>query len=150
MRFIDNRGFTLVELMIVVGILGTLAAIAIPNYISYRQKALQAKAVSELKLIEKEIFLFAVEADTFPASLAQIGLGTLNDPWGNPYRYLPVEGTPQGQLRKDHFMVPVNTDFDLYSMGPDGSSVSPFTASASRDDIVRANNGGYVGAVSGY
>ncbi len=84
MKFIDNRGFTLVELMIVVGIIGTLAAIAIPNYLNYREKALQINVVSELKLIEKELMLFLADADTFPASLAQIGLGGLKDPWGNP------------------------------------------------------------------
>ena len=45
-------------------------------------------------------------------------------------------------------MVPVNSDFDLYSMGPDGDSRAPFTAKASRDDIVRASNGGFIGPVS--
>jgi len=55
-----------------------------------------------------------------------------------------------GKVRRDHFLVPVNTDFDLYSLGEDGKSQSPFTARDSRDDIVRANNGGYVGLVSDY
>jgi general secretion pathway protein G len=53
-------------------------------------------------------------------------------------------------MRKDHLLAPVNADFDLYSMGKDGQSMVPFTAKASRDDIVRANNGGYVGLVSDY
>ena len=150
MRWDNNKGFTLVELMIVFGIIGTLAGIAIPNYIGYREKAMQAKAIAEIKTIEKELFIYEVERDTFPNTLAQIGLDTLRDPWGNPYRYLPVAGTPAGQLRKDHFMVPVNTDFDLYSMGKDGNSQAPFTANASRDDIVRANNGQYIGIVSSY
>jgi general secretion pathway protein G len=44
----------------------------------------------------------------------------------------------------------VNTDFDLYSKGKDGKSKIPFTAKASRDDIVRANNGRYIGPVSDY
>jgi general secretion pathway protein G len=46
--------------------------------------------------------------------------------------------------------VPVNSDFDLYSMGPDGQSKPPFTAAASRDDIVRASNGGFIGPVSDF
>jgi general secretion pathway protein G len=50
--------------------------------------------------------------------------------------------------RKDHFLVPVNSDFDLYSMGEDGESQAPFTAEASHDDIVRAGDGKYVGLVS--
>jgi general secretion pathway protein G len=63
---------------------------------------------------------------------------------------MPVEGTPRGNLRKDRFLVPINTDFDLYSMGEDGRSVGPLRARHSRDDIVRASNGRYVGTASGY
>jgi len=47
-------------------------------------------------------------------------------------------------------MVPVNSDYDLYSMGSDGKSRPPFTARASLDDIVRASNGGYVGPVADF
>ncbi|MCK5349609.1 MAG: prepilin-type cleavage/methylation domain-containing protein, partial [Desulfobacula sp.] len=101
-------------------------------------------------IMEKEIIFFEMERGSFPLNLAQIGLDTLRDPWGNPYQYLPVQGAKIGKLRKDHALVPVNTDFDLYSVGPDGKSLGPFTAKASRDDIVRANNGQYVGPVSGY
>ena len=53
-------------------------------------------------------------------------------------------------MRKDHNLVPVNSDFDLYSMGKDEATNSTFTAKVSEDDIVRANNGGYVGLVSEY
>lgn len=150
MRISKKDGFTLVELMIVVAIVGTLSAIAVPNYIAYRQKAITIRIVAELKMIEKEILIYDIDTGAFPDTLAQIGLGALNDPYGNPYQYLPVEGAKKGQLRKDHFMVPVNTDYDLYSMGPDGKSAAPFTAKASRDDIVRANNGQYFGVVSAY
>jgi general secretion pathway protein G len=55
-----------------------------------------------------------------------------------------------GQQRKDRNLVPINSDYDLYSMGPDGRSVSPLTAQASRDDIIRANDGGFVGKASDY
>jgi len=56
----------------------------------------------------------------------------------------------KGKVRKDHNLVPLNSDYDLYSMGKDGKSVSPLTAKASRDDIVRANNGAFVGLASEY
>ena len=51
----------------------------------------------------------------------------------------------KGKLRKDKFLVPLNSDYDLYSMGPDGKSVPPLTAKASRDDILRANDGEFFG-----
>ena len=50
-----------------------------------------------------------------------------------------------GQARKDRFLVPLNSDYDLYSMGPDGKSSSPITAKPSQDDIIRAADGSYVG-----
>ena len=48
-------------------------------------------------------------------------------------------------MRKDRFLVPINSDFDLYSMGKDRISQIPLTAKASRDDIIRANDGAYIG-----
>jgi general secretion pathway protein G len=55
-----------------------------------------------------------------------------------------------GQARKDRFLVPINSTYDLYSMGPDGRTALPLTASASRDDVIRANDGSYIGLASGY
>jgi len=143
-----HAGFSLLELMMVIAIIGTLAAIAIPNYLEYREKARIAAAVSDIRAIETKIANFTLDNGRLPASLAEIGLGGFLDPWGNPYRYLPVAGTPPGKLRKDRFLVPVNSDYDLYSMGRDGKSQSPFTSNASQDDVVRANDGAYVGLAS--
>ena len=56
----------------------------------------------------------------------------------------------KGKPRKDHQMHPINCDYDLYSVGKDGKSEAPLTAKVSQDDIIRANNGGYVGLVSNY
>ena len=47
-------------------------------------------------------------------------------------------------------MVPINTDYDLYSMGKDGQSAPALTAQKSRDDIIRANDGAYIGPAAGY
>jgi general secretion pathway protein G len=54
------------------------------------------------------------------------------------------------QTRKDKNLVPLNSDFDLYSKGPDGESVPALTAGVSRDDIVRANDGAFIGVAADY
>jgi len=59
-------------------------------------------------------------------------------------------GSIMGSVRKDRFLAPINTDFDLYSMGPDGDSKSQLNAKASRDDIIRAADGAYFGVASGF
>jgi general secretion pathway protein G len=152
------RGLTLIEVMIVVVIIGILSSIAIPNYFSSREKAKLAATIAEIKILDKMITAYNIDHESYPDTLEDIGMQNLKDPWGNPYQYLKIEGWEKngkkkksvGKMRKDHKMVPVNTDFDLYSRGKDGKSQTPFTDKASRDDIVRANNGRYIGLVSDY
>lgn len=148
-----DRAFTLIELMVVVVLLGALSAIAIPVYSNYIEKARITKAIAEIGMLQKEILSFESDRYALPDTLDDIGRGDLRDPWGNPYQYLNFEnlkGEGKGKMRKDRFLVPLNTDFDLYSMGKDGESRSPLTAKASQDDIIRANNGTYVGPASEY
>ncbi len=146
-----RRGFTLVEMAIVVVILGVLAALAVPNFSRMRERAMVARAIGDLRAIGLDLTDYRLDhGNALPASLAEVGRAGLLDPWGNPYRYLVVSGANRGALRKDRFLVPINSDFDLYSMGPDGQSTPPLTAAASRDDIIRANDGGYVGVAEGY
>ena len=146
-----GKGFTLVELMAVVAVIGALASIALHNYISYVEKAKNTKVITEMKQIDKEILLFAAENERYPDDLAEIGLDDMRDLWGNPYQYLNLANVKgKGKMRKDRFLVPINSDFDLYSMGPDGRSVSPLTSKLSRDDIIRASNGRYFGVASEY
>ena len=86
-----------------------------------------------------------------PVSLAAIDRAALLDPWGNPYMYVPLNGpSATGEARKNKFQVPLNTDFDLGSAGPDGVSKTALTASASQDDILRAWNGAFVGPASDF
>jgi general secretion pathway protein G len=140
-------------MLIVLAIVATLAAIAIPIYANQIDKILVSRPISEVKILESGILVYFVDKDEYPDSLADIGRDNFLDPWGAPYQYLKIQGgnvKGKGKLRKDHSMVPVNTDYDLYSMGKDGKSQAPFTAKASQDDIVRCGDGAYIGLVSNY
>lgn len=151
LKKLGSRGFTLIELMIVVAIIGTLSAIALPNFASYRDRAIIASVIADFKRIETAAFAFNAENGRFPDTLIEAGLGNPVDPWGNPYVYYPMDNVPTGvKIRKNKSLHPVNTDFDLYSLGKDGKSVAPFTAKSSQDDIVRANNGAFLGLVENY
>ena len=144
---------TLIELLIIIVIIGVLSSIAIPTYFSSKEKAKMAATISEIKILEQMIQGYNIDHGGYPENLDELGRKTPKDPWGQPYQYLRIEGSAKkgvGKMRKDHNMVPVNSDYDLYSKGRDGKSQSPFTSKASRDDIVRANNGRFIGLVSDY
>ena len=148
-----NRGFTLIEVFIVIAIIGCISAIALPNYLRYKNNAMIAVAVTDIRMIEKQISLFAFDNDgQLPDILNDLTtIGTINDPWGNPYEYLRIAGgdvKKMGEMRRNMIDVPVNQDYDLYSMGKDGQSQSSFKVDVSRDDVVRAYEGRYVGLVS--
>ena len=144
-----QQGVTLLELMAVVAVVAILGAIAIPAFNGYIERSRVARTVSEIGSISLQLYRWQLNTRTFPATLVEAGLGG-NDPWGRPYEYMRVEGTPENQLRKDHNLHPINTDFDLYSMGADKNSRRPLTAQKSRDDIIRANNGAYIGLAENY
>lgn len=66
-RKIGKKGFTLIELMIVVAIIGILAAIAIPNFRNYQLKAKRGELPTNLKAIKTAEVAFQAENDTFQA-----------------------------------------------------------------------------------
>lgn len=204
-------GYSLVESIIVMAIIATLSTIGFVRYRRVVDRAEEVVSIAELRDILEALFLYEETHRCFPATLDDLGLGVLLDPWGNPYQYLnfaslPASGAgssapasppdpggsvaPGGQgggksggaggnggadpgsaggahaadetgqpatdvpsggaMRKDRFLVPINTYFDLYSMGPDGMSAAPLTAAASRDDLIVANDGDYIGLASLY
>ena len=148
-----RKGFTLLELLIVLAIIGILASIAIPAYTQYLNNARVAAAISDIVIIEDQITAYQDNNSSFPDNLAQIGFGNLQDPWGHPYQYLNIadaSSKSKGKERKDRFLVPINSDYDLYSMGADGKSTSPLTAKMSLDDVIRANDGVFVGLAVNY
>ena len=144
-------GYSLVELMIVVAIISIIAAIAIPQYSEAIDAARIVKVIGDIKAIATEIDIYSLRNNQYPNTLADVGYDGRQDPWGQPYQYLNAQDSKnKGKVRKDKNLVPLNSDYDLYSMGRDGESVSPITAKASRDDILRANNGGFIGIATNY
>src|SRR5438309_10880894 len=141
-----RRGFTLIELMLAVAIAVVLAVIAISSYTRYRERGQMMEAVTDIGSLEPLIAQYALDHNAYPDTLADIGRGTMKDPWGRSYQYVSHDDNKQkGQWRKDHNIVPINSDYDLWSNGKDGLSSPPLTAKHSRDDTVRANNGRFVG-----
>ncbi len=147
-----QRAFTLLELIIAVAILGITSAIAVPSYREYMDRADVAQAIADIYRIDVAMASYEMANNgRIPVTLAEIGMDSLLDPWENPYQYLNISTVKgKGKLRKDHNLVPINSDYDLYSMGKDGRSVSPLTAKHSRDDIIRASNGRFVGKATDF
>jgi general secretion pathway protein G len=118
------RGFTLLEIVIVLIILGTMMAFVAPKIFGNLEKANQARAKAEITLLEGQLELLKLEAGRYPNS--QEGLAALvskpsaldkwngpylkdasklKDPWGNDYRY----SSPAA-----------NKPFEIVSLGADG------------------------------
>ena len=255
-------GYTFIELMMVVAIIGVLASVSATSYSRYIEKVQITKVIVELRSIEKAITAYYAVRGSYPASLADIGFGNVVDRWGNPYQYmrvqdsddvtggngnegggngnsgsgssgtgsggtgsggtgsggtgsggagnngksgkgasLPVEGVNiaclsvaclsvaegevtclnvagvniacldvvspnsahaaqsgdngnggngKGKLRRDRNMNPINSDYDLYSMGKDGETSTQLNSTKGKDDIIRALNGEFVGLASDF
>jgi general secretion pathway protein G len=144
------QGFTLIELLISVALIATIAAIGIPIYSNYLDRARNAVAISDIYNLQDKIHYYEIEHDKLPDDLSDVNWNNL-DPWGHPYQYLNfVAYGPgwKGQARKDRFLVPLNSSYDLYSKGKDGQSKAPLTPKVSKDDILRANDGGFIGLAS--
>jgi len=128
MNKMNQRGFTLIEIMVVVVILGILAGIVVPRLLERPEEARRTKAAVQIRSFEEAIGLFKLDNGFYPST--EQGLKALVekpttgripsryreggyvkkvpvDPWGQPYLYLSP-GT--------------HDDYDLFSYGPDGES----------------------------
>ena len=76
----NQKGFTLIELMIVIAIIGILAAIAIPNYLGYSCKAKQSEAKSSLGAIATCQEAYKAEFDTYGNTMDKIGFTAKGTP----------------------------------------------------------------------
>lgn len=140
----NEKGFTLIELIVVSGILGVLVTLAIPSYAYIKTRVKVATTASELSGLQTEIIAYNLENGTFPNSLNDVNTGILLDPYGRPYQYLRIDTNP-GLERENGFGAALNSDFDVYSLGVDGLSSQAVDDPDSLDDIVRGSDGGFFG-----
>ena len=142
----SSSGLTLIELILVVAIIGTISGIAVPAYTSHVKKTESKKAISDILSIELSLDKYYAENGRYPDSLAEVGKAGVTDPWGNQYQYLKH---PTAKPKKLTNIIPINSvnDFDLWSNGQDGRTNQALTAAMCQDDIIRAFDGAYVGLV---
>jgi general secretion pathway protein G len=133
-----EAGFTLVELLVVLAILGLLVGIAVPQLFKYFSRAKEDAAKIQMQTIASGLDLFLLDVGRYPTD--QEGLKALvaappsldrwagpyvsqasiiTDPWGRPYVYR-VPSRHQGQA------------YDLYTLGPDGNATGPPEDQAAR------------------
>ena len=143
----------LIDLMLAVIIASLLMAVAVPAYDQFIDRARVARAIGDIGSISIAIERFGIKNNgRLPNSLDELLMDVPFDPWGAPYQYLNIvaAGPGNGAFRKDGKLNPLNSDFDLFSVGADGESMGPLSAAKSRDDIVRANNGAFIGLGEDY
>jgi general secretion pathway protein G len=152
LRPMRASGFTLVELAIAVAIIGVVAALGLSNYRVYIERVRVARAIVQIKAISEHLDATLVQGGNLPNTLAGLRLDIAKDPWGRDYEYLRIVGNPLATIRsrKDQFLVPLNSDYDLYSRGADGGTAATITNPVSLDDVVRGSNGAFIGLARNY
>jgi general secretion pathway protein G len=138
------------DVLVAVAAVLIVGSFAIPAFTGYLERARVARAVSDIGTLSLRLHQWQRSGHTLPQNLAEAGIAAAVDPWGRPYVYLRAADASRSQLRKDGELVPVNSDFDLYSLGPDGVSALALPAAPSRDDVVRAANGAFIGLAANY
>ncbi|MGM0393777.1 MAG: type IV pilin protein [Thermodesulfobacteriota bacterium] len=113
----NKKGFTLIELMIVVAIIGILAAIAIPNFMNYQCKARQSEAKTNLGAIRVAQEAYLAENNTYASDIDSLGWETKGE---TEYTYSITSGDSTSftaQATADNFK---GSDTDTWTIDQDG------------------------------
>lgn len=144
------RGLTLLELMLGLLIIGILFVIGSAQYANYQERALVNQAITEIAAISLEIEQMAAVNGSLPADLAEVGHAGALDPWGRAYIYTDLTGPGNGAARKDRRLNPLNSDFDLFSVGKNGVFKPQISHRDSLDDVIRASDGRFINLAEKY
>ncbi|HVS24358.1 MAG TPA: prepilin-type cleavage/methylation domain-containing protein [Gammaproteobacteria bacterium] len=141
---------TLIELLSVVVVAGLIAVVGIPSMNTYVNHGRAVIAIGDIGNISGLLYRWQLNTRAFPETLAEAGLDGRLDPWGHPYRYLKIDNAQPTDRRLDPNLRAINTDFDIYSLGPDGETQTEIMAPQARDDVIRGNNGRFIGVAENY
>jgi len=124
----NQHGFTLIEIMVVVVILGILAAIVVPRLLDEPEKARRTAAATQIRSIEEALGIFKLENGFYPSTeqglqalVAKPTIGRIPGHYkqGGYIRKIPLDPWEQSYL----YLYPgVHGEFDLFSYGPDGET----------------------------
>lgn len=140
------KGFTLIELMIVVAIIGILAALAIPNFMRFQAKSKQSEAKANLKSIFTAEKSYAAEKDEYGTTFNDIGFEPER---GNRYAYYLGAGTPEQRNAASITAVTNANVIQVDTFKYSGATAEPVFAAGSASPTVGADNDNFTAQAAG-
>jgi general secretion pathway protein G len=140
----SQHGFTLAETLLLTALLALGADAILARTAAQLERSRLEQARRETGQIQAAIRAYRDLHHELPAALTDLDPPVPLDPWGRPYEYMNFDVSGfVGQRTFDGR--PVNSEFDLYSKGPDGQSDANLRSEVGSDDIIVARDGAYIG-----
>jgi general secretion pathway protein G len=118
-RLINSAGFTLIEILVVVIIIGFIASLIAPNIMGRFERSKEEIAKAQVDMLSSGVMSFKVDMNRYPANLGEL-IQSKEPKWRGPY--LSKQTLPKDPWDRDYvYKAPgEHGAFDLYSLGPDG------------------------------